>query len=98
MIINTNLNATELTISLVGRLDTSTSNQLETVLKNSLEGITSLIMDFAELNYISSSGLRILLSTQKIMNNQGKMVLHNVSEDIMEIFQMTKFDSFLTIV
>ena len=71
-----------LNIALEGRLDTMTSPQLEETLKDSLDGVTSLIMDFEKLEYISSAGLRVLLSAQKIMNKQGEMKLIHVNEVI----------------
>lgn len=89
--------ATTLNIVLEGRLDTTAAPQLETELKGSLEGITNLIMDFEELEYISSAGLRVLLSAQKIMNKQGSMVLKNVNENVMDVFEVTGFVDILTI-
>ena len=97
MIINKNLNVTELTVALVGRLDTTTAPGLEAELKTSLNGVDSLIMDFAELEYISSAGLRVLLSAQKVMNKQGKMVIKHVNETILEVFEVTGFTDILTI-
>lgn len=97
MTINMSLNANELTMTLVGRLDTTTAPQLETELKTSLAGVESLLMDFAELEYISSAGLRVLLSAQKVMNKQGKMVIRHVNETIMEVFEVTGFSDILTI-
>ncbi len=88
---------TELTLSLQGRLDTNTAPQLENALAEQSEGITKLILDFKELEYISSAGLRVLLSTQKKMNAQGSMVIKNVCEDIMEVFEITGFADILTI-
>ena len=97
MTINKKLNATELTIELSGRLDTITAPHLETALKTSLTGVASLVMDFAELDYISSAGLRVLLAAQKVMNNQGKMVILHVNETIMEVFEVTGFIDILII-
>lgn len=85
------------TMSLTGRLDTSTSSKLETELKSLLEeGTTSLIFDFSGLEYLSSSGLRVILLAQKAMNKQGKLVLTGVNEVIMEIFEITGFVNILT--
>ena len=84
-------------IALEGRLDTMTSTQLESTLKDSLDGVTSLVLDFEKLEYISSAGLRVLLSAQKIMNKQGEMKLVNVNEVINEIFEVTGFSDILTI-
>ena len=88
---------TSLTIGLSGKLDTVTSPQLETEIKESINGVTLLTFDLAELEYVSSAGLRVLLSAQKIMNTQGKMVVKNVAEAVMEIFDVTGFSDILTI-
>lgn len=90
-------NAPELTIALAGRLDTATAPELEKELKASLDGVTALTIDMAELEYISSAGLRVLLSTQKIMNKQGEMKVTHVGETIMEIFEVTGFTDILTV-
>ena len=88
---------TKLTVALEGRLDTTTAPQLEAELKSSLPGMTSVVMDFAKLEYISSAGLRVLLSAQKIMNKQGEMKLIHVSDVINEIFEVTGFSDILNI-
>ncbi|MBR3105723.1 MAG: STAS domain-containing protein [Clostridia bacterium] len=88
---------TTLTINLEGRLDTSTSPQLENELRSSLNGITNLVFDLVKLDYISSAGLRVLLSAQKTMNKQGEMEICNVKPEIMEIFEVTGFVDILTI-
>ena len=88
---------TRLTLLLSGRLDTSTAPALEATLQESLPGVTELFFDFKELDYISSAGLRILLSAQKTMSKQGSMVIRNVSEDIYEVFDITGFTDILTI-
>ncbi len=90
-------NGSELTIKLVGRLDTTTAPQLDDVLNASLNGVESLILDFEKLEYISSAGLRILLAAQKQMNKQGTMNLCNVNDDINEVFEITGFSDILTI-
>ena len=97
MNINKTVNGQELTIELGGRLDTTTSPQLEAELKQSMSDITKLTIDMKELEYISSSGLRVLLSAQKVMNKQGTMVIKNVNETIMEVFEITGFVDILTI-
>ncbi len=97
MTINKTQNGNELTIALEGRLDTTTSPELEAELKDSLDGVTALTFDFSKLEYISSAGLRVLLSAQKIMNRQGAMKLTHVGEVIMEIFEVTGFTDILTI-
>lgn len=88
---------TALTLSLQGRLDTGTAPQLEAALKESMDGVTDLTLDFAGLEYISSAGLRVLLSAQKVMKKQGSMVIRHVNETIMEVFEVTGFSDFLTI-
>lgn len=86
-----------LTVTLEGRLDTTTAPQLEMELKSSLDGVTMLVMDFEKLEYISSAGLRVLLSAQKIMNKQGDMKVIHVSDVINEIFEVTGFSDILNI-
>ena len=83
--------------TLVGRLDTTTAPDLEKELKESLNGVSELVLDFAGLEYISSAGLRVLLSAQKTMNKQGSMKLKNVNETIAEIFEVTGFSEILTV-
>ena len=97
MTIEKNMNATELTVSVAGRLDTTTAPELEAVLKESYEGVEKLVLDFTALEYLSSAGLRVLLSAQKIMNKQGEMIIRNVNETINEIFEVTGFIDILTI-
>ena len=86
-----------LTITPEGRLDTLTAPELEAELKSSLDGVTALTLDLKNLEYISSAGLRVLLSAQKTMNKQGTMVLENVRPEIMEILEITGFADILTI-
>ena len=88
---------TALLIALEGRLDTTTSPELEKELKESLPGVTDLTLDLDKLEYISSAGLRVLLAAQKTMSKQGEMKLINVNEIIMEIFEITGFSDILTI-
>ena len=83
--------------SLTGRLDTVTAPELEKALKESLSGVTDLTLDFENLEYISSAGLRVLLSAHKIMSRQGKMRLINVNEVVQEVFDVTGFTDILTI-
>ena len=86
-----------LTIVLTGRLDTTTAPHLEAELKSSIGGVTYLIFDFENLEYISSAGLRVLLAAQKVMNKQGAMVIRNVNETIADIFEVTGFSEILTV-
>ena len=97
MTIEKNLNGAELAIAIVGRLDTATAPQLEAELKQSIDGVERLVLDFNALEYLSSAGLRVLLAAQKIMNKQGEMVIKNVNETINEIFEVTGFIDILTI-
>ena len=97
MTINKTQNGTELTIQLEGRLDTTTAPQLDEEIKVALAGVEKLVFDLAKLEYISSAGLRVLLSAQKVMNKQGSMIVRNVSEEINEIFEVTGFVDILTV-
>ena len=95
-IVKTQQDAT-LTLALEGRLDTLTSSQLDAEIQGKLDGITSLVFDFAKLAYISSAGRRILLAAQKVMNKQGSMVIKNAGPEIREIFDVTGFSDILTL-
>lgn len=97
MTIQKETQGTTLKVALTGRLDTMTAPELENELKSSLDGMEELRMDFSELEYISSAGLRVLLAAQKIMNAQGRMVITGVGEAIMDIFEVTGFSDILTI-
>ena len=92
-----NANANVLKVILEGRLDTTTAPQLEAELTSALSGVTDLKFDLEKLDYISSAGLRVLLSTQKTMNKQGTMVISNVPAQVKEIFDVTGFSDILTI-
>ena len=96
MNINKSANGTELTMAIVGSLDTVTAPEFEAELKASIGGVESLILDLAELEYTSSAGLRIILMAQKIMNKQGKMIVKNVNESVMEVFDITGMADFMT--
>ena len=97
MTINKTLEADKLTVALDGRLDTNTSPDLEKELSSSIKGVKELVFDLASLEYISSAGLRVLLSFQKIMNEQGSMVVKNVNDTVNEVFEVTGFSDILTI-
>ena len=97
MTIEKNLNGTELTVAIVGRLDTTTAPQLEAEFKQNIGGVEKLVLDFANLEYLSSAGLRVLLAAQKVMNKQGEMIIRNVNDTINEIFDVTGFIDILTI-
>jgi anti-sigma B factor antagonist len=96
-----NINKTEegekTVFTLEGRMDTVTAPELEKELKASLDGVKELTLDFEKLDYISSAGLRVLLSTQKVMNKQGALKIIHVNDTIMEIFEVTGFTDILTI-
>ena len=89
MEIAVNKNGTELTITPVGRIDTATAPEVQAVVDKNIGGVTKLTFDLKDLQYLSSAGLRVLMSTQKIMNKQGKMKLINVIDDVLDIFDMT---------
>lgn len=97
--LNTNkeTDGTSLIVTLEGRLDTTTAPELEGLLKESLEDKTELRLDIKDLEYISSAGLRVLLSAQKVMSKQGSMVVQNASAAVKEIFEVTGFSDILTI-
>ena len=90
-------NSNVLTLKIEGRLDTTTAPTLEKTINDILDGVTELILDMNQLTYVSSAGLRVLLSTQKKMNKIGTMKLIGVCEDVMEVFEMTGFVDILNI-
>ena len=91
------INGSDAIVTLEGRLDTTTAPQLENELKSFMESVSSLVFDFENLEYISSAGLRVLLTAQKFMSKQGSMKLIHVKEDVNEIFEVTGFSDILTI-
>lgn len=97
MNINKDLDGSTLTLTLEGRLDTTTAPQLEAELKKSISSTVKLILDFMSLEYISSAGLRVLLSAQKVMNKQGEMLIRHVNDTVMDVFEVTGFVDILTI-
>ena len=97
MTIEIKKNAEETIVELAGRLDTTTAPALDKTICNDIEDTKNLVLDFKSLEYISSAGLRVLLSTQKKMQKNGSMKLINVCEEIMEVFEMTGFADILTI-
>lgn len=92
-----NKEGTKLTVAVSGRLDTLTSPDLEKQVEPALEGITELILDLKDLEYISSAGLRVLLGMAQIMEKQGDMKVTNPNEAVMDVFSVTGFDDILTI-
>ena len=97
MNITKSLEGKTLTVALEGRLDTVTAPQLEGELRTAVNGVDTLIFDLSALDYVSSAGLRVLLSAQKVMNKQGSMAVRNVKPEIMEIFEVTGFVDILNI-
>lgn len=88
----------ELLVELEGSIDSTTSNELNTALNESLNGVNSMILDFKKIDYVSSAGLRVLLATYKaLVAKGGTMVIRNVNQNVMDIFTMTGFDNILTI-
>ena len=84
-------------VAVSGRLDTTTAPELDAALREALPGVKELVLDFSALDYISSAGLRVLLSAQKTMSKQGSMKLTGVNESVMEVFEITGFSGILTI-
>lgn len=97
MEINVTKEESNLTLALVGRLDTNTAPSLEAAINENIEGVTKLVLDLKNLEYISSAGLRVILSAQKEMNNRGQLIVKNVCDFIMDLFEITGFASILTI-
>ncbi|MDL2246775.1 STAS domain-containing protein, partial [Methanobrevibacter sp. OttesenSCG-928-K11] len=86
-----------LNMVITDRLDTNTAPELEKEILDNIEGVKILTLDFENLMYISSAGLRVILSAQKIMNNQGEMIIKNVNDIVMEVFTATGFVDILNI-
>ncbi len=97
MTIQKAMNGSTLEIALEGRLDTVTAPELEAELKQSMDGAESLVFDFSKLDYISSAGLRVLLSAHKVMSRKGGMKVTHVNEIVQEVFDVTGFSDILTI-
>ena len=97
MTISTKRNEKELTIELSGRLDTTTAPALDKTVNEDIADTKNLVLNMKRLEYISSAGLRVLLSAQKKMQKIGSMKVTNVREEVMEVFEMTGFADILTI-
>ena len=97
MTIDRKQNGTELTLSLDGRLDSTTAYELDAVLKEHIGGLTKLTFDFESLQYLSSAGLRVLLNAQKVMNRQGSMEFIHVNETVRDVFALTGMLDILTV-
>ncbi|MBR0295230.1 MAG: STAS domain-containing protein [Bacilli bacterium] len=87
----------ELLVAIEGSINTMSAPELDKEVSGKLDGITSLILDFKNVDYISSAGLRVLLALYKAMSAKGGLILRNVCQDVMDVFTMTGFDNFLTI-
>ena len=97
MQININKANNEATISIIGRLDTTSAPELEKVVTENLTGVTSLIFDLGQLEYTSSAGLRVLLYAHKAMLGKGEMKVVHANEIVQEVFEVTGFNDILTI-
>lgn len=95
--ITKNIENQKAVLALKGKLDTTTAPELDKTINEIISDIKELVFDFADLQYISSAGLRVLLLAQKTMNNKGEMKVCNVCETVMEIFEVTGFSDILTI-
>ena len=98
MTINKQQEGSTLVIAIEGRIDTQTAPELEKELKGSLEGVMHLVLEFAQVGYISSAGLRVVLNAQNWMDAKGgSMVIRHAAKNITGVFKVTGFDSFLTL-
>ena len=97
MNVTMNRNGNELIVELEGRLDTVAAPELEEQIEPALEGVEKLIIDLESLEYISSAGLRVMLTTMQTMEEQGEMIVRNVGTDVMEVFKLTGFAGILNI-
>lgn len=97
MNINITENGTIFTFHIEGRIDTTTSPELEKAIGEVIDNAESIVLDFCDVEYISSAGLRVLLMTHKLMSKKSGMEIKNVSNDIMEIFEVTGFSDILNI-
>ena len=95
--VSTNKEGANLLVKVSGRVDTTTAPEFEDAIKANIEGIAHVEIDMDGLDYISSAGLRVLLSTQKIMTKQGDLVISNVCAEVMDVFEVTGFIDILTI-
>ena len=97
MVINVHKEGEKLVLSPEGRIDTVTAPEFSKAIEDNIDGIKELVIDFEKLEYISSAGLRVLLTTQKNMSKVGSMKLIHVSDVIMDVFNITGFVDILTI-
>ncbi|MBO4339468.1 MAG: STAS domain-containing protein [Clostridia bacterium] len=97
MDISTKKDGNSLVISVSGRVDTVTAPELEKRITENIDGISELVLDLKDMTYTSSSGLRVILRAQKLMNKQGSIKVTNVRDEVMEIFDVTGFSDILNI-
>lgn len=97
MTIDQKRDGSQLVLTVSGRLDTMTAPDLENVIKENLEGVEKLVLDFKDLEYISSAGLRVVLGARKAMGEGDKFVVRNLCSDVKEIFDITGFSDIITI-
>ena len=97
MNITVDKNGENLTINVEGRIDANTSNEFMNKINENLEGAKNVVIDFEKVEYISSAGLRVLLSTEKTMKGQGKLTLIHVNDVVMEVLNITGFVDILNI-
>ena len=95
MTISKTENGKEVTVSVEGRIDSKTAPEFEKEVKDCFESFDSMVIDLAQVNYVSSAGLRVLLSLHKIMMKKGSMKLVNVNEEVCDVFEVTGFDEIL---
>ncbi len=89
MIVTTNLDGSKLTVAVEGKLGTTSAGELEKAVKDNIGGVTELVFDFEKLDYMASSGLRVLLSAAKVMKKQGSMKIIKVTPAVMDVFVFT---------
>ena len=97
MEIKTDRDGENLTVTLIGKLDAVTAIELDKIMAKELDGVKNLTIDLKDLSYIASAGLRILLKTQKRMNNQGYMFVKNIQREVRTVMDMTGFSRLLTL-
>lgn len=97
MTIDKNKEGNRLVLTVSGRLDTMTAPELENVIKDNMDGVEELILDFKDLEYISSAGLRVVLGARKAMGDKGSFAVRNLCSDVREIFDITGFSDIITI-
>ena len=97
MTIDKNKEGNRLVLTVSGRLDTMTAPELENVIKDNMDGVEELILDFKDLEYISSAVLRVVLGARKAMGDKGSFAVRNLCSDVREIFDITGFSDIITI-